>query len=256
MNVTLSLAVVMVMCFGCKENAKKLEVAENTQKVKVEQEPEWKKLFNGVDFEGWKSIATGETPNKGWKVIDGELVVNEAGGGESENGGDIITKKKFADFELQWEWKMLTKGGNSGLKYYVNSTGENNEKYGLGIEYQILDDEFHPWMLEGKMKPGDYYTVGAAYNLYAPGVDKKVMPRGEWNKSRIISKNGKVEHWLNGELTVKFDRFSKDFDERVAKSKFHKYEGFGKHESGHILLQDHGGNVHYRNIMIKEFPKQ
>lgn len=213
----------------------------------------WVSLFNGKNFEGWRSLAYDSPPKRGWKIENGALIVNFSGGRESKNGGALITQKKYADFELKWEWKMMTKGGNSGLKYYVNSSSKNNKMHGIGLEYQILDDAFHPWMLQGKMKPGDYYTLGAAYNLYAPGTDKKVKPIGKWNKSKIVCRNGSVEHWLNGKKLIQFDRFSEDFDSRVAKSKFKNMKDYGKHVSGHILLQDHGDNVHFRNIMIKEY---
>jgi len=213
----------------------------------------WKKLFNGNNFDGWRSIATDKPPTRGWKIENGELIVNFSGGGESKNGGALITRKKYADFVLKWEWKMITKGGNSGVKYYVTTSSKSNKMHAIGLEYQLLDDEFHPWMLRGKMKPGDYYTLGAVYNLYAPGIDKKVKPLGTWNTSKIVCKKGKVEHWLNGKKILHFNRFSEDFDRRVAKSKFKNMKDFGKHVSGHIVLQDHGDNVHFRNIMIKEY---
>ena len=224
--------------------------------VNKAQKPKWEKLFNGKNFNGWKSIATNKLPEYGWKIENGSLIVNDSGGGESKNGGDIITEKKYANFELKWEWKMMTKGGNSGVKYLVNTISKNNKKHGIGMEYQLLDDAFHPWMLRGKMKPGDYYTLGACYNLYPSGVDKKVKPLGKWNTSRVVCKNGIVEHWLNGDKIISFDRFSADFDQRVAKSKFKNIDRFGKHQSGHILIQDHGSNVHFRKIMIKEYPTE
>lgn len=220
------------------------------------KKPKWEKLFNGKNFNGWKSIATNMPPEYGWKIENDALIVNGSGGAESKNGGDIITEKKYANFELKWEWKMLTKGGNSGVKYLVNTVSKNNKKHGIGMEYQLLDDAFHPWMLRGKMKPGDYYTLGSCYNLYPSGVDKKVKPLGKWNVSKVVCKNGIVEHWLNGDKIITFDRFSTDFDQRVAKSKFKSIDHFGKHQSGHILIQDHGSNVHFRKIMIKEYPNE
>ncbi|MEM6628182.1 MAG: DUF1080 domain-containing protein [Bacteroidota bacterium] len=242
-----------VLLVGCTSKSK-----DTISKVAVEEQVEqnanegWKMLFNGHNFEGWKSISSDQTPKYGWKIENKELIVEESNGGESLHGGDIITQKKYSDFELKWEWKMNTVGGNSGLKYYVNSSGKNNAKHGIGLEYQILDDPNHPWMLEGKMEPNDYHTTGACYELYAPSTKKNVSPLGEWNSSRIVSMNGQIEHWLNGEKIVEFDRFSSDFNTRVSESKFNNLDRFGQQESGHILLQDHGGNVHFRNIEVKE----
>ena len=123
-----------VLLVGCTSKSK-----DTMSKVAVEEQVEqnanegWKMLFNGHNFEGWKSISSDQTPKYGWKIENKELIVEESNGGESLHGGDIITQKKYSDFELKWEWKMNTVGGNSGLKYYVNSSGKNNAKHGIPI---------------------------------------------------------------------------------------------------------------------------
>ena len=250
--IVLTLMASATLIFGCKNTPKDTKKNEAATEIEPASEPEWKMLFNGKDYDGWRSITSDGPPEYGWKIADNELIIDESGGGESQNGGDILTKEKYSDFEFQWEWKMLTKGGNSGVKYFVNNASGTNAKHGLGLEYQMLDDDNHPWMLEGKMKPGDYHTVGACYELYEPNANRKVAPLGEWNTSKIVSNKGKVEHWLNGIKIVEFNRFSEDFKNRVAQSKFKDNEEFGRHESGYLLLQDHGGKVHFRNIKIKE----
>lgn len=101
------------------------------------------------------------------------------------------------------------------------------------------------------MKPNDYRTLGACYELYEPDSTKEPAPLGEWNNSRIVSKDGLIEHWLNGKKILEYNRFSGDFEQRVAKSKFKDFPEFGRIEKGHILLQDHPGEVHFRNIKIK-----
>ena len=171
----------------------------------------------------------------------------------TKNIGDIITKLKFNDFELIWEWKMLTKGGNSGVKYFVIEGLSSIPKHGEGLEYQLLDDKNHPWMLKGKMASNDYHTVGSLYEIYPALPDKRPSPLGLWNQSRIVCKNNQVEHWLNGKKILEYERGSNDFSERVAKSKMRQFPGFGLASKGHILLQDHGSIVHFRNIKIKEY---
>ncbi len=240
----------ILVLFSCTpKTAEKKGGEKNCGQV---QQSGWELLFDGKTTAGWRGINSDSFPETGWEIKNGELVVNATDGTESGNGGDIITVEKFGDFELQWEWKMFTKGGNSGLKYYVKEMELDNKKHGIGLEYQILDDENHPWMLEGKMKPCDYYTIGSLYEIYEASCNKKPSPLGEWNKSRIISKNNHVEHWLNGEKILEYERGSEDFRQRVAESKFKKYENFGEADEGHILIQDHGSIVHYRNIKIKE----
>lgn len=146
---------------------------------------------------------------------------------------------------------MKTRGGNSGVKYYVQEGLGNNNRYGFGLEYQLLDDKYHEWMLTGKMHPNDYHTVGALYEIYSPSVDKKVNPLGMWNESMIVSDGTCVEHWLNGKLILKYNRSSDDFKTKISTSKFKNVPGFGVVDQGHILLQDHGSEICFRNIKIK-----
>ncbi|MBI9017734.1 MAG: DUF1080 domain-containing protein [Phycisphaerae bacterium] len=211
----------------------------------------WELLFDGKTTKGWRGINQNTFPKSGWKITNGQLAIDAVDGGESTNGGDIITVKKYSDFELKFEWKMLTRGGNSGVKYFVLEGLSDNNKHGIGPEFQILDDANHPWMVQGQMKPGDYYTVGSLYNLYKP-VNKKLKPLGEYNHCKIISKGKHVEHWLNGVKVVEYERGSHDFKKRVSQCKLNIYEDFGLATEGHILLQDHGSKIHFRNIKIKE----
>jgi hypothetical protein len=208
-------------------------------------------LFDGKTSEGWRGMNSDHFPEKGWKIAYGLLMVNASTEQGAEPGGDIITLEKFGDFEFRWEWKMLSKGGNSGVKYYVEEKGDTESLSGIGPEYQILDDPNHEWMLNGKMSPCDYHTLGSLYEIYPASCDKKPAPLGEWNRSKIISKDGQVEHWLNGELILSYNRFSEDFKQKISESKFKDYNDFGQIDKGHILIQDHGSEVHYRNIFIK-----
>ena len=218
-----------------------------------EQKEGWQLLFDGESTDQWRGINQDTFPETGWKIETGELIANGRGGAESGSGGDIITKKKYGHFTLKWEWKMATKGGNSGLKYYVHEGIGNHKAYGYGLEYQILDDRNHAWMLEGKMQPNDYHTVGSLYEIYPASPNKRPSPLGLWNESMIVSRDNQVEHWLNGKKILEYERGSEDFKARIAESKFKEIEGFGVWPEGHVLLQDHGSIVHFRNIKIKEW---
>lgn len=216
-----------------------------------EKKDGWKLLFDGRSADQWRGVNQKIFPQKGWKIENGKLIANTTGGAESGNGGDIITKKQYGNFILKWEWRMETKGGNSGLKYFVHEGIGTNKGYGYGLEYQILDDRNHPWMLEGKMKPNDYHTIGALYEIYPASPDKRPSPLGLWNESMIVCQGSHVEHWLNGQKILEYDRGSDDFKAKIAESKFKDVQGFGLWPEGHLLLQDHGSVVHYRNMKIK-----
>lgn len=231
----------------------KVKYCKEDNKLSEEEKKEgWKLLFDGESVESWRGINKDQFPENGWKIENGELIANAFDGGESANGGDIITKKKYGKFVLKWEWKMETKGGNSGLKYFVQEGIGENSKYGFGLEYQILDDKNHAWMREGKMQPNDYHTIGSLYEIYPASAEKVPSPLGLWNESMIVCKGNQIEHWLNGKKILEYDRDSEDFKAKIAASKFKNTENFGVLNEGHLLLQDHGSVVHYRNLKIKE----
>ncbi len=210
------------------------------------QQPEWKPLFDGKTFDGWRGLNRTAIPDSGWVIEDGMIKCNGVPG-----SGDIITEKEYGQFEFKFEWKMITKGGNSGIKYFVVeelSTGHG----GIGLEFQLLDDLNHPMMQEGTMKPNDFHTTGALYELYAPSEDKVLHHYGEWNTGKIVSKGNHLEHWLNGKLVMECERGSDDFQARVAKSKFNKYPDYALSETGHILIQNHSSQTVLRNLYIRE----
>lgn len=239
----------VIIFLGCSTREKQQEEADLI--AAPEKKGEWKLLFDGKTTAGWRGINQEVFPADGWEVADSMLMVNATDGKESGNGGDIITTEEYSNFVLEWEWKMLTKGGNSGIKYFVKEGLSGNKKYGAGLEYQILDDANHEWMLAGKMKPGDFHTMAALYEIY-PAESRPVKPLGEWNHSRIVVEGNHVEHWLNGVKVLVYERGSEDFKKKVAESKFAQYENFGEAAEGHILIQDHGSKMAFRNIRIKE----
>jgi hypothetical protein len=142
----------------------------------------------------------------------------------------------------------ITPGANSGIKLFVNTELNKGAGSSIGPEFQILDDEKHP---DAKLGRNGNRTVGSLYDLIPAAAGKKVMPVGEWNQARILSESMHVTYWLNGVKTVEFERGSKEWKELVATSKFKPIPGFGELKEGHILLQDHGNQVHFRNLKIR-----
>ncbi|QDT67203.1 Trehalose utilization [Planctomycetes bacterium MalM25] len=188
-------------------------------------------LADGALSEQWRGYRAESSPDA-WRLEDGVLTLEGSGGG-------LITKEPYRDFDLRFEWKIAP-GGNSGVLYRVVETEE--PAYHTGVEYQVLDPEF----------PGvtDLNGPASLYALY-PAPKETAKPAGEWNTGRIVSRDGKVEHWLNGERVVSAEIGSDDWNERVGGSKFADWKGFAKNATGHIALQDHGSRVWYRNVRIK-----
>jgi hypothetical protein len=214
---------------------------------KTEDALGWHLLFNGKSTAGWISAKGPDVPITGWEVKDGILDVTDHGGEEGGNSGDIMTTRIYRNFELFVDFR-ITRGANSGIKYFVDParTGKS-----IGFEYQILDDAVHP---DAKLGKNGNRTEGSLYDLIPAPADKLVYPVGEWNTARIIVHGAHVEHWLNGKKLIEFERFTSAFRQIVAGSKFHSIPDFGELSEGHILLQDHGFPVSFRNIKIRELP--
>ncbi|NND34297.1 MAG: DUF1080 domain-containing protein [Saprospiraceae bacterium] len=208
----------------------------------------WISLFDGTSSDRWRGAGLEKFPEIGWKVSDGELMVLESGGAEAAHGGDIVTRDEFASFDFQLEFK-LTKGANSGIKYFVTEEYET-EGSAIGLEYQILDDSEHPDANEGV---DGNRTLASLYDLIpADKPDRYVRPPGEWNHARIVVKpNDMVEHWVNHIKVLEYRRGSAMFKNLVRNSKYKDYKNFGLADQGHILLQDHGNQVSFRSIKVR-----
>ena len=184
-------------------------------------------LFSKDDFSQWTKV-NGDPVDVGWAIKKGVVHRNA-------RGGDIITKEKFKDFELTFEWK-ISEAGNSGIKYRTRGS--------LGLEYQVLDDRKH------RDNKNPTHRAASLYELVAAPDSKPLKKVGNWNKGRIVAKGNQIEHWLNGEKVVKVTWGTDDWKQRFQKSKYHKNEGFGSW-GGPILLQDHNDPAWFRNLMIK-----
>jgi Domain of Unknown Function (DUF1080) len=209
----------------------------------------WKLLFDGVDSKGWVGANKDHFPDKGWAVSDGVLKVLSSEGKESAGGGDIVTTGQYSAFDLSFDFKLTT-GANSGVKYFV-TLSEKNQGSAIGLEYQLLDDKVHP---DAKLGRDGNRTLASLYDLIpAKKQDRFVHRIGEWNTGRIIVyPNNHVEHYLNGLKVLEYERGSQTFRDLVAISKYKVWDHFGEAAKGHILLQEHGFEVSFRSIKIRE----
>ncbi|WP_409557734.1 DUF1080 domain-containing protein [Allomuricauda sp. SCSIO 64092] len=223
-------------------------IVTKNQLTKNESESGWKLLWDGETTNGWRGARLDDFPEAGWEIKDGELSVLSSGGAESRAGGDIVTTDLYGDFELKVDFK-LTEGANSGIKYYVDTDLNRGPGSSIGLEFQILDDERHPDAKLGNHEGSR--TVASLYDLIQADTKKPVNPIGEWNTAYIISKENHVEHWLNGAKVLEYERKSKAYRKLVAESKYVKWPNFGEADRGHILLQDHGDYVSFKNIKIR-----
>jgi hypothetical protein len=215
----------------------------------------WTLLFDGTTMSGWRGLGRDGIPTGHWMVEDGTIrkmasgAVPTAADGQPLEGGDIMTVEAFDHFELSLEWKVAP-GANSGIKYNVSealSVSSPPQYAALGFEYQILDDDRHPDAQNGPNR-----TAAALYDLMGPGESKSVRPVGEFNHARIVFQGSHGEHWLNGQLVLEFDLGTPEFEALLAASKYAPIPGFADKRAGHIVLQDHGDDVWFRNIKLRK----
>lgn len=226
-----------------------IQQVSNKDNVLTEKEIKegWKLLFDGKTSSQWMNAKTRTFPATGWEVKDGMLTINPALKGAG-GGGDIVTTGKFKNFELTVDFNYSA-GANSGIKYFVDTEADNGALASIGCEYQILDDRSNPDAkagISGNRKLASLYDLIAPKNIRDNGPDK-------WNRAVIIVNDRKVQHWLNGQLTVEYERSDDAWRELVAGSKFREFKGFGEASEGRLLLQDHGARVSFKNIKIREF---
>lgn len=216
----------------------------------------WELLWDGKTTKGWRGAKLDVFPKKGWHIANDKLVVDKAEGEESGNGGDIVTEKKYENFILEVDFR-ITKGANSGIKYFVDTEMNKGAGSSIGCEFQILDDEVHP---DAKLGKGGNRTLASLYDLITANAqnfnselpNKKRQNKYAWNRARVVVAGADVEHYLNGILVVKYNRSGQQWKDQVATSKYKDWPNFGENKSGNILLQDHGDEVYFKNIKVKE----
>lgn len=246
-----SISLLLGLSLSLGSPAARGEQAPNTLS-EAERRAGWQLLFDGRSADAFRNFRK-DSLGPGWEVRDGAVV--RAGRG----AGDIITRDQFGAFELQLEYRIAP-GGNSGIMFHV--TEDEDTPWKTGPEVQVLDNAL------GK----DPQKTGWLYQLYAPTVPAWVRqmeeaagrkppehldatrPAGEWNHVYLRVAPGGGEVAVNGVVYERFTKGSKDWDERVAASKFAAFPKFGKADRGHICLQDHGDEVAYRSLKVRPLP--
>lgn len=215
-----------------------------------EKEQGFKLLFDGKTSDGWRGYQKENFP-AAWIIEDGTLKCQGSGRGEAgaEDGGDIIYDQKFGNFHLKLEWK-ISEGGNSGIFYLGQELPKWKTIWRTAPEMQVLDNARHPDALLGK---DGNRQAGSLYDLI-PAKPQNANPAGEWNSAEIICYKGTVVHKQNGETVLEYHLWTPEWEELVAGSKFPGLnpDWANVAKEGYIGLQDHGDDVWYRSIKIRE----
>jgi hypothetical protein len=200
----------------------------------------WVNLFDGKSTAGWHTWKLSKA-GAAWKEEAGVLHLDPS---IKEDRGDLVSNEAYENFDLKLQWK-ISSGGNSGVIFYASDDSKKYEDtYNTGPEMQVLDNDKHP---DGKIPK---HRAGNLYDLIA-GPDN-VKPVGEWNDMEIIADKGSLKLFLNGKNVVTTTMWDDNWKKMIAGSKFKQWPDFGTFKKGHIVLQDHGNEVWYKNVMIKK----
>lgn len=225
------LILLTIFLWACGGQTAKEETEEEV--VSESTEGEWQSLQS---LDAWRNYKADTISDK-WQIQDGVLALT------GKQGGDIITKDQYENFELELEWK-ISEGGNSGIFFHVIEADSLGKVYHSGPEIQVLDNERH------KDAEIHMHRAGDNYDLHASS-EETVKPAGEWNAVKVVVNQGNVEQWLNGVKVVEYQLGSPDWEERYQKSKFTQWPMYGRAGKGHIALQDHGDLVWFRNMRVR-----
>jgi hypothetical protein len=205
--------------------------------TEAEKNAGWKLLFDGKTTNGWRMYQN--VPADCWEVRNGEIISKKEG---VTKRADLITVDQYANFEFVCDWK-IDKGANSGIIY--RAVESKRPSFETGPEYQMIDDNGYTEKLE------DWQKSGADYAMHGP-TKLATKPVGEYNRTKIVANNGHIEHWLNGEKVVEFDLWTPEWQQLKEKGKWKDVKDYGMAKKGHIVLQDHGGGIRFKNIKVRE----
>ncbi|HEY5367722.1 MAG TPA: DUF1080 domain-containing protein [Hanamia sp.] len=238
-----SIVILSCLLLACS-SSKKTSTSDKLNTLTVKEKGDgWVLLFDGTTTNGWhtynKNVVT-----KNWKVVDGALVMDSSVKDDADHG-DLVTDKAYKNYDLKVDWK-ISPAGNSGIIFDVKESPKFQDTYNTGAEMQVLDN------INAEDNKKGNHLAGLLYDMSGTAELSKPKTVGEWNHSEIIQKDGHLTFYFNGLKTLDVQQGSDQWKQMIDNSKFKTWAAFMTSPEGKIALQDHGHEVAFRNVMIKE----
>ena len=242
-SITIAFWVVLFSASACNTPKKAVSTTQINTLTRQEQNDGWQLLFDGKTTGGWHTYNR-DTVSKNWKVVDGTLVTNPKEK-TTRSMEDIVTNNEYGNYELSLDWR-ISEGGNSGIIFNVQEDPKFGNTYNTGPEMQILDN------IKAEDNKKENHLAGLLYDISGTAAVSKPKPVGEWNAARIIQSNGHLTFYFNGVKTLDVQQGSEEWNNMIVNSKFKTWQNFDVSSKGKIAFQDHGYEVAFRNIKIKQ----
>jgi hypothetical protein len=238
----------VILCFGacifygCSASKAHSASGQPNTLTKKEKNDGWVLLFDGKTTNGWHTYNK-KTVTNNWKVADGAITMDPKAE-DKDNSGDIVTDNEYTNYEFSTEWK-ISEAGNSGIIFDIKEDPKFRNTYNTGAEMQVLDN------VKAEDNKKENHLAGLLYDLSGTADLSKPKPAGEWNQARIIQNNGHLTFYFNGVKTLDVQVGSDAWKNMIANSKFKTWANFMTSPSGKIAFQDHGHEVAFRNVKIR-----
>ena len=242
-NLTLACCLSLLLLGGCSSSKKATTAGELNTLTKGQQNDGWQLLFDGKSTTGWHTYNR-DTVSGNWKVVDGALVMSPIPKAPGSTG-DIVTDREYENYELSVEWR-ISEAGNSGIIFNVIEDRKYANTYNTGLEMQVLDN------VKADDNKKENHLAGLLYDITGTAALSKPKPVGEWNEARILQNKGHLTFYFNGVKTLDVQQGTGEWKTMIAASKFKTWQNFAATTKGKIAFQDHGHEVAFRNIKIRQ----
>jgi hypothetical protein len=234
------------------------------------QKSEWVELFNGKNLDNWTTKInhhkTGDNYANTFRVEDGLLKIRYDNYTEfNQRFGHVFYNQVFENFHLKFEYRFsgefldsapVYAKRNSGVMFYSQSPESmlTEQNWPISVEMQLLAEltPGQPRPTGNMCSPGTNVEYkGEVYEEHCLRSTSKTYPVDEWVRAELIVNDGKIKHYINGELVLEYEAPYASKDDLITGEDPNIWQQRTELTSGYIGFQSEGQPVEFRNIQIK-----